>query len=951
VQSEHIDRHEQKPAAIKRRDAVLIELERQTRQVAVAELIARGGIDAETLGDNLGYARNSVSADLNALFEEGKVIKIKQRPVLFFHRAAFEDMLNIRIEPSMLEVSTRDALDKIFAGENQDSDPFSSLIGYGQSLKKSVEKGKAAVLYPPNGLNVMLTGPSGVGKSYFAELMHAYYESARDVSIPFIYFNCSEYFNNPELLTSHLFGHQQGAFTGATNSKEGIIAKAEGGFLFLDEVHRLPFEGQEKLFSILDKGVYRKLGSSDKEISSKIRLVCATTENIKSALLKTFLRRIQVVIDLPRLAERSFDERLEMIIRFFQSESRKVGLPIRVGKSLLGHLLCKDFEANIGELKSAVQFICAQAYANQFSAKKNELTVDESLLEDRAFHYDIRTKLLLEELVAGDHVLISPVDSLRFERPILPSVEGRTTDLFYSYLSEEYVNLQHDNIPASEISLILRKKLQTVFDHKIHNMDVIPLPMLEGVIGLQIEQKVKLLTCFIESLTSEKISEIVAGHLRNHIITLLAYIKKGKIPGLYSANLISESAKTQYDDAKLVCRKIEEIFLVPCPPSEMIFMCMLLAELKSTRYGTLVRQNCGVILIAHGDQTASSMAQYVNKLFGANLVLSINMPFEQSVHDTLTLFIKEVLRYQYKKLILAVDLGSLEHFGSVIRKMFKIETLLIKNITMTGLLELAANLSYETNDLALLGEMLERNGVVCDLYDPDNGNESRVILISCSTGSGTATKIRTMIEDVFDGMINESVRLETVDHGKIEHLDQLQDLIGESERLAGIIGTFQPNLPDVPFLSLEELFSEHGAELLLDIIDVDMKPDERELMLEKVAMKFISTVTLESIVNHITVLNPSRVLQEIEAVYRTICQQLDIIPLRKVTLRFMIHCCCMVERIVIDRKPIEAEFSTDLAMDAHAFYEIKNAFIPIESAYNIKLSDSEYYYIYELLLK
>lgn len=935
----------------RRKDMVLAELERLTRALPADALVARGGVDAETLGERLGYARNSVSMDLNALCDEGRVVKVKQRPVIFFHRQALEAALGRSFADDGCAFASRDQLAGDTGAVGDAVDPFESLIGCHQSLKTSVEKGRAAVLYPPNGLNVMLTGPSGVGKSCFAELMHAFYCHASKRSIPFVYFNCSEYYNNPELLTSHLFGYQQGAFTGAVGAREGLIARAEGGFLFLDEIHRLPFEGQEKLFSILDKGVYRRLGASDREIDSNIRLICATTENIKSALLKTFLRRIQVVIDLPSLAERSFDERLEMVARFFQQESRKIGLPIRVGKPLIGHLLCKEYEANIGELKSDIQFLCAQAYANQFGLAPGELVIDETLPDLAAAHLDIRIRLLLDELLAGDTLRLCPDDHFKLDRPALPLVEDKTADLFYSYLAGEYASLQRDSIPANEISLILRKRLQTIFDHKIHHVAVKPLPMLEGVLGLQIEQKIKALSGFIESLCEVRISETVSGHLRNHLITLLAYVKRDRAPALFSANLIPESAKAEYDNARLVCRKIEEIFLIPCPPAEMIFMCMLLSELKSRRHAAPVRQDCGVILIAHGDRTASSMAQYVNRLFGFELILAINMPFEQSVHDTLALFIKEVLRYQYRKLILAVDLGSLVHFGTVIRKMFKIETLLIRNTTMHGLLELASNLSYETSDLAVLGDMLSARGLQCDLYDPEGGQEARVIMISCATGRGTATRIRKMIEDVFEGMIPDTVRLETVDHDRIEHLDQLQALISENERLAGIIGSFQPALPDVPFLSLEELFSEHGAELVLDMIDLDLRPDERELMLEKVSMKFVSTVTIESIINQITVLNPHKVLQEIEAVYRQICRQLDITLSRKVTLRFMIHCCCMVERIVIDRKPLDVALPADPVLNTHAFAVIRSAFAAIENAYNIRLSDTEYYYLYELLLR
>ncbi|MCP6612573.1 sigma 54-interacting transcriptional regulator, partial [Klebsiella pneumoniae] len=76
---------------------------------------------------------------------------------------------------------------------------------------------------------------------------------------PFTVFNCAEYANNPELLTSKLFGHAKGAFTGADKAVPGLIETSNGGVLFIDEVHRLPPEGQEKLFHFMDNGSWRRL--------------------------------------------------------------------------------------------------------------------------------------------------------------------------------------------------------------------------------------------------------------------------------------------------------------------------------------------------------------------------------------------------------------------------------------------------------------------------------------------------------------------------------------------------------------------------------------------------------------------------------------------------------------------------------------------------------------------
>jgi len=84
------------------------------------------------------------------------------------------------------------------------------------------------------------------------------------------------------------FRGKKGAYTGADRDRAGLVEKADGGILFLDEVHRLPPEGQEMLFYLMDKGIYRRLGESESQHKANVLIICATTESIESVLLRTF---------------------------------------------------------------------------------------------------------------------------------------------------------------------------------------------------------------------------------------------------------------------------------------------------------------------------------------------------------------------------------------------------------------------------------------------------------------------------------------------------------------------------------------------------------------------------------------------------------------------------------------------------------------------------------------
>ena len=166
---------------------------------------------------------------LNQLFDEGKVKKTDTRPTYWYIE---KEEQNAPVE------------------EELDSEVFDSMIGATGSHKKIVEMCKASVSYPPNGLPILIIGESGVGKSYIAKLIykHALQTGSIDKKAPFVVLNCETMPITLNFFLLHYLVIRKGSFTGADSDKTGLLQEADGGYLFLDEVHRLSFENQEKLF-------------------------------------------------------------------------------------------------------------------------------------------------------------------------------------------------------------------------------------------------------------------------------------------------------------------------------------------------------------------------------------------------------------------------------------------------------------------------------------------------------------------------------------------------------------------------------------------------------------------------------------------------------------------------------------------------------------------------------
>ncbi len=299
------------------------------------------GVQISTVAEHFAIWQGVAAEALNALVSQGRLTTKGSRPILY-----------------CLPEKTAPA-ESPKAVPRQELPAFSRIIGYDGSLKYQTQIASAAVCYPPNGIHTLIIGKTGVGKSLLAAEMGRYLSDIRNEETPFITFNCAEYADNPQLLLAQLFGYVRGAFTGAEKDKPGLIELADGGILFLDELHRLPPAGQEMLFTLIDEGFYRRLGDTGNH-TAKIMIIGATTENPSNVLLGTFKRRIPFVIQIPTLGERPINERLDIISYFFYEEAKMLGLPIHVSLQALKLLVSFRGKNNIGDLRNEIRVACAQ---------------------------------------------------------------------------------------------------------------------------------------------------------------------------------------------------------------------------------------------------------------------------------------------------------------------------------------------------------------------------------------------------------------------------------------------------------------------------------------------------------------------------------------------------------------------------------------------------------------
>ena len=388
------------------------------------------------------------------------------------------------------------------------------------SLFHQIEQGKAAILYPGDGMHMLLLGETGVGKSLFADLLHKYGIQSGKLAeaSPFIQFNCADYAHNPQLLMSQLFGHVKGAYTGAETNKTGLLEKANSGILFLDEIHRLPIEGQEMLFTYIDRGVFRRLGESEKDHHANVLIIGATTEK-KDTLLKTFIRRLPIIIDLPSLRERSIEERHQLFDTFVQQEVDQLGVPMYFSKNALKAFLHYKCELNIGQFKADIRIAFAKSYARFLAVKEDYLRVSSKDLPDyiragllsNAAHRQMWSKY---EVTNRQAIQYLPSTATVTE----VSVPSEST--IYREMNTRYRELEQNKASAEEIQKAMEHDLKTYFkltgekEQLFCNKENLIALVPDNIIK-ELEKILRHVTIKTGKVVSDKVFQMMAIHIYN----------------------------------------------------------------------------------------------------------------------------------------------------------------------------------------------------------------------------------------------------------------------------------------------------------------------------------------------------------------------------------------------------------------------------------------------------
>lgn len=750
-----------------RKATVFSFLESRSEKMTAVEIAA--GLDLD---------RANVSRYLNELYKEKKIEKINGRPVLYQ-----------RLESS-----------PIISQEEEPEESFSHLIGSNESLKVMIQQAKAAILYPPRGLHTIIFGKTGTGKSLFAECMYQFAIEAQTLpkDAPFISFNCADYAQNPQLLFGHIFGIKKGSYTGASEDRVGLMSKADGGILFLDEIHRLPPEGQEMLFTFIDKGTYRPLGESSQVYEASVQIIGATTES-SDTLLSTFNRRIPMMITLPPLDQRSLDERYELVATFLQKESNRLGQKIVVERDVLLAFMLYHADGNIGQVQRDLKLVCAKAFLHYRTHQEEYLKISQKDLPLQVQKGLLRVKEApekMERLIdnkVNDFTYI-PVDQKG------QSENDLSADMSVYNVIEEKVGeiMAEGGIQDIDLEELMATDMTKYFRDYVEKLSMSDAH--QDLISSQLRNLTDRLYDVAEERLDRKYNPKARFAFALHLQSSLERIKENRQIVHPDLNNVRKKYSKEFQVAIDLSGMIEEEYQIEVPFDEIGFITMFLTlDISDTVVPKA--ELVSIMVLMHGKSTATSMLETVQDLLDTNVGGAIDMPLTmevQKMYEKVKKTITENPETFKNGLLVLSDMGSLTSFGNMISEELGIRT---KSLSMVS-----TPIVLEAVRMASVGRTLEDIYQSCQLTFENMVKSSlktekpqkKAVLVTCFTGEGVAKHLNERISPVIDQSRTKIIQLQFLHREAFkQHIDELM----EEFEIKAIVGTVEFDYQNIPYFS------------------------------------------------------------------------------------------------------------------------------------------------------
>lgn len=886
-------------------------------------------ITTEMIAQAVSLSRNTTSQYLNELLKQRQVVQIKSRPTYFADREAF----SAQFFAPKLDVYA--SLEELEHEQVRHNNVFKAFIGSDQSMKEDIERIITALAYPPNGLPFILSGSTGVGKSHLARLSYDYcrQEGILGQNAPFLTLNCAQYYHNPELLSSNLFGYAKGSFTGAVTDMKGLLEEANGGVLFLDECHRLDPESQEKLFSFMDTGTFQRMGDTGVLRHSNVRLIFATTEDLQGTFLQTFMRRIPIAVKIPNLNDRSKIELRSHIYASFIEEANRLNMTVTVSPWIINRLYNHTYKANIGELKTDIRILCARVFSKTDDKQHMVMTTEN-------IGNGLLTDLLAvneQETIVQEPVTFTPQSVLSDYIKAWHDDNALVNLLIQKFLQVDS-DLQTHKITAAMVRKQVARESAALMDQMVHQDKRFENESLKYMTALIQKLFDYLNSSFFVKIKGNAVVAIANFMYRKHDFEMaLPPANEAKIEHLLAVLAENATVENQVLKAFLDLVRTQLDFRLDAFNRLLLLGYLLSLELNAVETGQ------HALILAHGFSTASSIADVVNQFLNHKVFDAYDMPLTVSVDQVKRFLVEYVKKYDcHKGLIVLVDMGSLMVLPERLGDLVNGPLLLINNVS--------------TQEALLVGEMIQQGAAIDEIGRRAQDKllpqykltypvieKTPMIVTTCHTGVGSARQIQTLLENSIPTDVDYKV--EAVDYAFLRKYRETAPMFKQYDVVA-IVGTNDPQLDAVPFISLETLVSTKDSKVLHQLFPTIEDKD----VLTSINEKLIQNVSIERLLSAVTILDVHKVIASVGAMIERLEDGAKIHLSNNQRATLYVHISALIERLIRNDKPLDySPQNPDERVQGLA--QLRRALADIESTYAVKVPESELNYLYDIVFE
>ncbi len=826
-----------------------------------------------SLGVNI--TRSNTSRHLNELVEEKKLCKNKTRPVTF----------------------------RLRSDANEDS--FSKLIGSEGSLRNQVQLAKAAILYPERTLATLIKGPIGSGKDVFAEAMTKFMKANNIVNedANLIKINVNSYLDQKEL-EDDLYNFETGVISTVTDKKSVV--------LLIKNIDSLSVRVRERIFSSIESGLI---------------IISTIDSDAPSSLKKTIESRYSATVKLPGLEERPIDERFEYVKKFLNIEARQMQKNLDLNAELLRCLLLYKPEQNIQQLKNDIKLGCANAYVRNVAGNQNLKIIlsDFPLYIRKGFLYYKDRRNEVESIIPDNYSYTFSSESME-----LAKEEALLTDnSIYKVLDNKVDDLKKQGLNNAEIELVINETLDEEFLrlNKRVTHELFDRASLAKIVDYEIVESVEKFLADASTSLNRIFPKSVFYGLSLHLKAALSNDSR-KVPNLNEniAETIERYPK-EYNLSRDFVFDLNKKFGVDLPIQETVFICMFISKTHE-----LDQENKPIVIVAmHGNNVAGSVVDVVKTLVGVDNIYAYDLKLDEAVsdaYDELKFLILE--KHQNNGVLIIYDMGSIKTMADTIQEEtgIHIMTLAIP-LTLIALDASRKASTFSLDDLySNISESYQDN--VSSLREEYNTpKQKKTIVTLCMTGEGSSLQMKNYL---YENLNIDNINIVSLAISDKPRLINEINALNKNSEVISIVGTYNPNLFNIPFVPISKIFETpvDKLDLLLTLNETTRTADVDY----EVIYSYLSEQLIDFDVKTLKEVLP-KTMRRIKRVSKglTLDQELGL---------FM-HISTNIYRLQHDEaSQINIKKNSILSNNKKLYYELTEILKPIESEFMIKFTDNDF---------